>query len=484
MLFGASSFAERYQPRKLVSGERVIGQSANFTENSRSTAINLGWWPELVASFLAVTGMLIGVLSGFHPREWQASASDLKTLYASALCFRQHLDPYDFHNIAAVFQANHVIPPVSWYAHAPVYPPFTLAVITPLTFIPMIQAVYLWVILTGVALALACFLLARAAAEMFLISRPWRLLLIALFAASPLLSFSVEMCNVSAVVSALCIMAVISKANTSRFAYYDAAALALGLLLKPHLAIWVVIALLISRSRSDRSLATRSLLVFGAVTALIAAWMAVHYQLLPELASYRSVVLLETAGGSMSPSNHELIAVAAQITSTTSLFGYWLRGWSLSLMSALTLVGLAGGLALASLRDQSQSESTRLLRITAWAAFGLVATYHRAHDGAFMLVLLPYLLARLYAQWRDPFVWSFVLLSVAMGLGPRWETLQWLASKPGLETVSNLMLYRQSTIATMLILVLLIIETWHSLARQQGHLRINASEPSPVPSLV
>ncbi len=82
------------------------------------------------------------------------------------------------------------------------------------------------------------------------------------------------------------------------------------------------------------------------------------------------------------------------------------------------------------------------------------------------MVLLPYVLARLCNRWRDPFAWAFLALYAATGLGPRWETLWWLATRPGFVHLAPFLLYRQSAGAALLLVVLLIAETMRS-ARQQ-----------------
>ena len=74
----------------------------------------------------------------------QNAASDFKTLYASAWCFVRGIDAYSFPNLGKVFEANGIVVPQSWYAHAPVYPPVTLALLAPLTLLPMDVAVYFW----------------------------------------------------------------------------------------------------------------------------------------------------------------------------------------------------------------------------------------------------------------------------------------------------------------------------------------------------
>jgi hypothetical protein len=416
-------------------------------------------WPERIGSILAVLGAILGVLPGFHPATWQGSGSDFKTLYAAARCFARATDPYSLANISTIFRSNHVIEPANWYGHAPVYPPFTLAILSPLTALPMVPAIYLWMAITGIALAAAAYALTQAAGEIYGLGRPWRFALIALFAASPLLSFGVEMCNVSPLVGSLCILAVTKRAHL-----WSALALGLALLLKPHITIWVVFALLVTRVRRDRALAYGGLAVATAASLLVAAWMAAHHTLTADLLAYRGIVHSEIASGSMSPSNHELVAVAAQITSLGSLLGYAVHGTLLSILTAVGLTAAGAATIILSLRIRGQADAARINRVALWCAFGLIATYHRAHDGLVLVMILPYLLARLQKNARDLTPWSFVGLSVVMSFGPRWETSHWLATFPGLWHVATFMLYRQSPLAAVLILLLLLFDAARSAA--------------------
>jgi hypothetical protein len=428
-------------------------------------------WPEVFASVLAISGLLACILAGFHPRTWQASASDFKTLFASADCFRRGVSPYSFPQIAAVFESNHVIQPTSWFAHSPVYPPFTLAVIAPLTALPMVPAIYLWTALTALACAAAVFALTRLGDRAFLLSRPWRFLLIALFAASPLLSFGLELGNVSILVGALCILAVASSDYATRRPsgtyVLSAVALALGLLLKTHLALWVVVGLLISRSHRDRQLALRSIAVSAVAVIAVFAWLAAHHQLLPQIAAFRAMVLDELHSGSMRPNARNLEANSAEITSFASLLGFVLRGHVLQLFNTIGLVLAAAALIALSLIDTTRQSGTRLLRIAAWSLFGLIATYHRAHDAFFLMVLLPYAVARLRTCWTAPFAWLFLPLLMLLGFGAGWDTLGWLATKPGLWHIANFILYRQAPLAAVLLLIVVAVETWQRIHREQ-----------------
>ena len=414
-----------------------------------------GWWPELFASLLAFSGVIVAILAGFHPLTAQDPATDFKTVYAATACFVHHLDPYNFSNIAAVFNVNHAIRPATWYGHAPVYPPFTLAVLAPLASLPMLTAIYVWLSVSGVALALAAFVLTRAAAGIFALNRFWRMVLIALFASMPVLSFGVELCNVSIVVSALCIIAVALPQRRQADTWLSAAALAFGLLLKPHLALWVVMALLISRTRVDRRIALCAAALAAVFGLGVAAWMAAHHQLLPQLASYRAMVHEEMSGGSMSATNRELATIGAQITSLASLLGYGLSGTSLNVVTALCLLLVFGSLLSLSLRNH-YSQATRLTQIAAWSAFGLIATYHRAHDGVILVLAVPYVLARLRENWHDGFAWTALMLAALLGSSLSWDTWHWLATMHGLWHIANFFLYRQAPLAAVLLLLLLL----------------------------
>ncbi len=424
-------------------------------------------WLEFLASFLAIAGVIGSVLSGYHAREWQASASDFKTVYASAQCLRHHIDAYDFHNIAAVFQANHVVPPVSWYAHAPVYPPFTLAILAPLTVLPMVPAIFVWMALSGVALALAAFLLASAAGDFFQLALPWRLALIALFAASPLLSFSLEMGNVSAIAASLCIAAVILSQASPQLRAVPPIALAAALLLKPHLALWVVLAFLISRSRESRRLAVASVMLFGVALLAIGLWMAAHHRFAPEIASYRVIVQQEVAGGSMDPTKIEIIAVAAQITSLASLLGYWLTGLPLNVANAALLTALFGTLTYLSLKIETKAFDSTSIQVAVWSTFGLLASYHRAHDSLILLILLPGLLWRMSKNRKDPVSLFLVGLLFFVGSGPSAEAYSSLASQHGLAHIATFLLFRQSAVVATLFVLILIAVTVRQTAKQR-----------------
>ena len=405
-------------------------------------------WPERVAVLAAMTGLLFSIFSGFHPRTWQGDASDFKTVYASAWCLAHHTNGYSFGPIGAVFAANGVIEPKSWFAHAPVYPPFTLVTLIPLTLLNMLHATYFWITLSAGVMAWAFMSLARAGKEDFGLSRLAVLIMIALCVAEPLLSFGLEMGNVSVVCAGLCIVA--ATARPDRETWWRAVGLAVALLLKPHLALWVVLGLLFFPREQGRRLALRScVLAVGAVVAMV-AWMAATHTLVPQLGSYIAIVHAETSGGSMAATNRELLGLEAQITSLTSLFGY---GHIPAPVAAMVLVVLLAALIVASKRAPARG---KLGMIAAWCAFGMIATYHRAHDGIVLLLVLPWLFGRLREDWSDAVAWCCLAAMGILSIGPSWDTLERLAANPAWHAFASFVLYRQAAFGALLMAAVLI----------------------------
>ncbi len=420
-----------------------------------------GYWPERLGSLIAVGGVLLSILLNFPVGTWQGSGSDFKTMYASASLLARGIDGYSFQNIAQTFTQQHVVQPASWYGHAPVYPPFTLALIAPLTALPMVAAVWTWVILSGFVIACAIASLARLAGQEFSLSRPWRLAVIALAAAWPLLSFGLEMGNVSVIVSALSILAVTAPENVgtnSPSLWLRSLGLATALLLKPHLAFWVLLALLLMRHRPARLLAVRAIALAVAGVAATSAWIATQHDLTLQIHSYRAMLHSELAAGSMGSQTRNLEAVAAQITSLESLLGFW-SGHLHAVGLVLLLAGFAALVAV-SLRLSAAAPEARLGLVSAWCAFGLIATYHRAHDCVVLILMLPWLLARVHASMRssrlDRLAFPALALALILSIAPRWETSQWLATMPIIGPAANLQLYRQAPVAAAILACLLI----------------------------
>ena len=417
----------------------------------KRSALWRSWWPERLAALCSTVGVLASILINYHVRAWEVTGSDFKTLYAAAWCLARGLNGYTFDNLAKVFTWGGVAEPQTWFGHAPVYPPLTLALLAPLTLLPMWVAVYGWALLSGLAVAGAAVALARFAGETFGLGRWWRMALVVAVVAAPLVSFGLEMANVSVVVASLCILAVATPDRTRLWP--RALGLGVALILKPHMAIWVLIALLLVRS--GRSLG-RLALAFGvSLAALLYLFAAARVGWGAEFAQYLAMLHGETGAGSMRAGNHELMEAAAQIVSLDSMMGYGrafasaLRGLGFAVIAALGLV-----LAWASLR--LDGAAGRLQAASAWSGLGLIATYHRAADGTMLMLMLPWLASRLRRRWWDGWAWAVLVAYAALSAGLPFPTMFTLLDQPGVSALEAFLLYRQGSLAAAAVAVLLV----------------------------
>ncbi len=412
------------------------------------------WWPERLAPLLALTGLVLASLPGYNVAGWQDAGSDFKTLYASARCFLTGLRAYNFTNIGRVFDANHVIRPGSWYAHAPTYPPFTFAVMAPVAALPMVVADYVWLGISTLALVLAIWAMASAAERHFALTRPWRLLIIVGVAASPLTSFGLQIGNVSVVAAALCIIAVMCDAGTLHL-NWRALALTISLLLKPHIALCLMLGMFLSRNREDRAVVLRTCLFFAAALAAFSLWSFVALPFGTQLGDYTAMVRSEIATGCLNPRNHELLSLPPQVTSFESLLGYSLDSPWMQSITAVVLLGFASCLVFLSRSAPASRAGTRLELLGAWSTFGLLATYHRTHDGVILFLLLPWLLAAISRRRSDLAAWGTLALLILMSVGPDYPGLRKLADQYH-SPLAQFLFFRQASVATLLLLLLLV----------------------------
>jgi hypothetical protein len=433
-------------------------------------------------------GLLASLWLTMDIRGSQGSASDFKTLYASAWCFTHSVNAYDTGDIQNLFLANHVITPLHWFGHMPVYPPFTLAVLAPLTFVSMVAASYVWMAVSAALMACAIFLLCRTARNLFNLSLPWRLMIVAACGAAPALGFGFEVVNVSVAVGALCIITILAPPYFPR--WVPAIALAIALLLKPHIAVWVWLCLLLSdrwRSRGGAATALRAAGIGAAFLAGVMLWLASHHMLLSQMQSYHSMVWSETHDGSMSPNSLESLSPPSQITSLISMLGYWVTNAKmLTLLSTLCLglIALVLMRATIKMRRTHAGPQDRLLLIACWCGLGLMATYHRAHDATVLLLLVPWVVARLRNSLRDWSAWVVVALYTTMAWGPTEEQMRALGAHQHLHALANAIFYRQSSIATVgleLLLLYLLYSTIKSGAIEAD--AIAAADRAEVPQL-
>ena len=395
----------------------------------------------------------------------------MKTLYASAWCFAHGINAYSFENLRAVFQANHVVPPQTWFAHAPVYPPFTLALLAPSAAVSMTVAVYLNVILSAVLFAWALGSLLRYASRHF--SLPWYALMAAVgpCAASPMLSFAFGVGNVSIAVSALARLAFLHR--TSRHPWLCAAALAIGILLKPHLAIWIAFGMFCLLDAAARRIASRAIGIVALFSLGIGGVLAASGRLSLQFGGFLQMLHAEnSSGASMSAGSREVLPIFSQITSSSLIVGFWTTNTYIIAMVTILMLATMLTILVRHIRHV-RTERAALLAIAAWSAFGLIATYHRNADTLILFLLIPWLfehIAKRSLTWQ-PWVVSTMLLSMSVG-PPLTDMAAWAATDPH-DALRTFLMLRQAALTAVILTLAVIAALGHENAPRtlhEGHL--------------
>jgi hypothetical protein len=428
-------------------------------------------WFDILIAFIAMGAVTGSALYQVQFRNSTFAASDFKTLYASTWAYAHGQDAYSIPNLQKVFTSNGVIQPENWYGHAPVYPPFTLALLSPFAYIRMVPAIYLMTILSGLLMAIALALLMRYAAIYFGLGPAWRVLLAGLCAAGPLLSFGIDMGNVS--LAALCVLAFVWRSRGPaifrRFSpWIPATALAVAILLKPHLGLWSAVAMLLLPERAARAVVLRTLAIcvgFGLVTVIAMAAMGT---LSLQIHSYLAMLASETASGaSMNATSRDVLPVVAQITSLGSIVGFWVANPGPRL--ALTAAGLLVlGLAAAWQTRRVDSERGALLAVGAWCALGMLVTYHRAHDAVLLLLVAPWVVDRLRRARLAAYALAAAALYCAMSTSADLPVVIRWVSSAGAHSLVAFALLRQVGLADLLLLLVLLVAMTREHAYREG----------------
>ena len=411
----------------------------------------------MVVAILAAGGVTASTLYAVQFRGSDYAASDFKTLYASIWCFAHGISAYSIPNLKAVFIANGVIQPTHWYGHAPVYPWTTLALGSPAAMLGMVPACYTAVILSGALMAAAIFALVRYSARRFGLGPVWRMAIAGLCVAGPLVAFAMGMGNVSLPASALCFVAFVGRGagglrakNVRRL--MPAAALAIAFLLKPHVAVWVGLGMALLPERAGRAVAAKALALVVGFTAVAAAAMAATGTLMMQTHAYLAMLKEETgAGASMSAASREALPVVSQITSLDSIVGFWVNSAAVRVGVTFALLAILA-LVLWRMTRRVYTERGALLAVCAWCALGTLATYHRAHDAALLLLLTPWVVDRVRRAPLKWHAWVATALYCAMSISADFPTVQRWVARASTHSLTAFVLLRQAGIADLLLL--------------------------------
>ena len=425
----------------------------------------------MLIAVCAAGGLTASTLYGVQIQTSTFAASDFKTLYASVWCFAHHMDAYNIANLQSVFVANNVVQPEKWFGHAPVYPPTTLALLAPIAAVGMVTAAYVLTILSGALLAVAVAALMRYAAVNFNMGPVWRMAIAGLCVGGPLLSFGLAMGNVSLAVAALCFLAFTWRSgppwSRSGSPWVASVALALALLLKPHLGLWTGLGMFFLPERAARAVVVRAIALAAGFAAVSVAAMGATGTLGLESHSYLAMLSAETAAGaSMNVASHEVLPIVAQITSLQSIMAFWLTTPVLrTVLTGVVLLGL-GYIMLRQTR-RVNTEHGALLAVGAWCVLGMLATYHRAHDAALAVVLVPWAVDRVRRTPLAWHAWAAAALYCAMSASADFEVVKRWVSAASEHSLTAFVLLRQAGLADLLLVLVLLLAMGHERTRER-----------------
>ena len=153
----------------------------------------------------------------------------------------------------------------------------------------------------------------------------------------------------------------------------------------------------------------------------------------------------------MSAASREALPVVSQVVSLQSIFGFWIANpIPRDVLTGLLLL-IAAGLLVRWTR-QVDSQRGALLAVGAWCSLGMLATYHRAHDASLLILLVPWVVARIRRALLSWQAWIVLALYCAMSVSADFPTvvgwLSTLSANSGLRFV----LLRQAGLAEFLLL--------------------------------
>ena len=353
---------------------------------------------ESLLCLIAVAGLTLSLLGDFQSvRTTDYVATDYKTLYASAALFRHGGNPYSMAGIVEIYRESGVVLPRSMFGHAPVYPPVTLLLLWPLTYLSMGQSAMAWLVTSAAASAVALAMVLREARRQGL---HWslRLGIAAFTAGAPVLGYALDIGNVSPAVGALAAISLLmalreshrSRARLTWGLVAGGISLGLALCVKPHSAIWVFAGILLVCGSAGKLVAGISGGVFllGNLTSLVILYMRGAAQSV--VGSLVAMLVAESRSGSMSPASREALPAMAQLTGVNSLFGLWIGQPVRGALVAMVVLALLGSLLRVAWRTRwrGRDGSWQVLIVAALFAVGMLASYHRAHDAVMLPALL------------------------------------------------------------------------------------------------
>lgn len=362
-------------------------------------------WYSLTCLAIVLVGVLLFCIRGYHDERLVLHFRDFKEPYGGARCLLIKCDPYDsaqvhtaWHDAGGVdVEAIPVVP------YSSLYPPFSLAALTPLAALPLPLAHDIWEALIAVSFSVAVVLVALLTLEVgpsLLVST-----LLAVFAVTSTIFLMLgQMSGVAIpwlVIGLFCVL-------QQRAAWLGIACLALASLIKPQETGFLVLYLAFANAFSRRVFAWVAVLcVVGALASIV--WISSFPAGVDWFAELRA-----NLHGAFLPGQVNSLARgrlgSMELIQLGGLFGAFDDQALFSKVGAAAVSGLlllAWLIPVWRLRD---TPGKHLLAVAAIACLTLLPVYHRQYDSRLLLLVFPavaYLLAQ--SQQRTP---GYVMLGL------------------------------------------------------------------------
>jgi len=346
-----------------------------------------------IASGVLIALAIVALFWRTHPGPGQ-NPRDFETLYAGAWCLTKHCNPYKADVLNDVLLAHHRVPSGAWVDNVPIYPPTTMTLIAPLSYLPFNIANALWYAVGFVTYTFAVCWLFLSFPGMQSVAVPFRVAAIVLLMLFPKAVWSLNLGNPNLLVTGILIFVVFddkpSRQNL-RLVFFGAACL-----LKPPLALPFIVLLVLGSYRHLLKRVAAAIAVLGVVCAATFLYASAY----PETAHWRIDIadnLRQAAMPGMSMDPTVRANGGNGLLNLQYLLAYWISPNSHSQAIALLICLLLGIIFLwaawKNLRGRmATSSESYMLAAATLASLVLLPVYHRFYDAAILIFAVPWVL--------------------------------------------------------------------------------------------
>ena len=357
---------------------------------------------------LFIAFALVQLIRVTHERTVSSGLHDFATIYAGGACLIKHCNPYDTAVLTHVLDVHGFSSQMKWGEQLPIYPPTTLALMTPFEpfmFHAVGRAYYVLMVVSCFTAGFITFVRSPLLAS---ISPLIRGTAFALFLLSPKLANGLYVGNPAVLSIAFLLICCFDVAESTR--YLRPVLFALACLLKPQLALPFLVAFLYKRQDGWRAILV-TLLLLAAYTTAILVWCNHYPDTSSWLADLRHNLALGTStSNTMNPS--ERVRLLDPLLNLEYMIGYWVHSSELRLqVTASIIVAVVAAFVAGLWRLRRRTEDTGFLLVLASvSAFTLLPVYHRGYDSALLVFVLPWVAAALHT--RTLRTWGIVTLTL------------------------------------------------------------------------